>query len=220
MLFWESFRERKPPTDLTIVSEHSTMFWGIGGLHLSLEWFNPSFETFSWSDSLVSCAYSRSIVHVVRSLCLWIPCLCMPCLGHALPLHVVLGHAMASRALPCAMPMCHAHVPWPMCLACVPWCLACVPWCLVAPMSSAHGACQPMVPAPMSSAHGASAAPMSSAPGASAHGACLRAAPMSSAHGACLRAAPIVRAASSAHEQRPWCLPASCAHCASCEQRP
>ena len=105
LLFWESFRERKPPTDLTIVSEHSTIFWGIGGLHLSLEWFNPSFETFSWSDSLVSCAYSRSIVHVVRSLCLWIPCLCMPCLGHALPLHVVLGHAMASRALPCAMPM-------------------------------------------------------------------------------------------------------------------
>ena len=140
LLFWESFRERKPPTDLTIVSEHSTMFWGIGGLHLSLEWFNPSFETFSWSDSLVSCAYSRSIVHVVRSLCLWIPCLCMPCLGRALPLHVVLGHAMASRALPCAMP-------WPMCMrAMVPCMRAMVPcstheqrpWCLPAHGASAH----------------------------------------------------------------------------------
>ena len=140
-----------------------------------------------------------------------------------MPLHALLGPclALACRVGPChgipCLALCHAHGPWPMCLACVPWCLACVPWCLAAPMSSAHGACQPMVPAPMSSAHGASAAPMSSAHGASAHGACLRAAPMSSAHGACLRAAPIVRAASSAHEQRPWCLrAASSAH----EQRP
>ena len=187
MLFWESFRERKPPTDLTIVSEHSTIFWGIGGLHLSLEWFNPSFETFSWSDSLVSCAYSRSIVA------------CGPIVVpmDSMPLHALLGPclALACRVGPChgipCLALCHAHVPWPMCLACVPWCLACVPWCLAAPMSSAHGACQPMVPAPMSSAHGASAAPMSSAHGASAHGACQR---------------PWC--------QRPWCLPASC------EQRP
>jgi hypothetical protein len=139
LLFWESFRERKPPTDLTIVSEHSTIFWGIGGLHLSLEWFNPSFETFSWSDSLVSCAYSRSIVA------------CGPIVVpmDSMPLHALLGSCLAlacrvgpCHPVPCLVP-CHAlFMPWPMCLACVPWCLA-------APMSSAHGACQPMVPAPM-----------------------------------------------------------------------
>ena len=134
MLFWESFRERKPPTDLTIVSEHSTMFWGIGGLHLSLEWFNPSFETFSWSDSLVSCAYSRSIVA------------CGPIVVpmDSMPLHALLGPclALACRVGPChgipCLALCHAHVPWPMCLACVPWCLACVPWCLPAHGASAH----------------------------------------------------------------------------------
>ena len=126
-----------------------------------------------WSDR---CAYG---FHAFACLAWAVPCPCMSC------------WAMPSRALPCAMPCpfhalahvpCMRALPWPMCLACVPWCLACVPWCLAAPMSSAHGACQPMVPAPMSSAHGASAAPMSSAHGASAHGACLRAAPMSSAH--------------------------------------
>ena len=142
-----------------------------------------------WSDR---CAYG---FHAFACLAWAMPCPCMSC--WAMPWHPV----PCLVPCPCAL----AHVP---CMrAMVPCMRAMVPcstheqrpWCL-----PAHGA----------SAHGASAAPMSSAHGASAHGACLRAAPMSSAHGACLRAAPIVRAASSAHEQRPWCLPASC------EQRP
>ena len=143
-----------------------------------------------WSDR---CAYG---FHAFACLAWAVPCPCMSC------------WAMPSRALPCAMP-CPFHA-----LAHVPCMRAMVPcstheqrpWCLPAHGASAHGACQPMVPAPMSSAHGASAAPMSTA------------APMSSAsaHGACQRLAapaPMVPA------QRPPCEQRAAPMVLACELR-
>ena len=187
-----------------------------------------------WSDR---CAYG---FHAFACLAWAMPCPCMSC--WAMPWHPV--PCLVPCLGPCALHACLALAHVPCMRAMVPCMRAMVPcstheqrpWCLPAHGASAHGACQPMVPAPMSSAHGASAAPMSTAApmsSASAHGACQRLAapaPMVPAQRPPCeqRAAPMVlacelRAApmSSAHGACLRAAPMSSAHGeASCEQRP